>query len=464
MIRLSFSTLLIFLLLGFNLQAQHELNTHFMTGMWQATKTNPAMLPDANIVVALPSFYSSTFSSGFTFDQLVTNQNGQDILDFNNIIPILDEQDNLVSQYFNIDVIGVSLTFDKLNIQAGWDSRAIGYSQYPRDLVDLAWNGNAAFLGELVSLSTPFLLTGFHAFYVGGAYKINNNITVGLRGKLLNGFAELNIDRNRNRLSLLTDEVDYGLTVGSDILLNSSGDIRYNGFDDFTLDYGFDNFSFGNAFSNNFGFAFDLGIQLRFGQFDINASAINLGQLNWKNDVSNLAFTESDNNTFTGLDVLNDFLQGDTVSFDGILDTLENLFVVDSSNNSFTTAIPSEYYLSGKFHLNQTFKFGAMVYLQQFRGELDIAGAINAEAIVNKWFQAGISYAYRHQSYDALGINMAVSLGPVQLIGATDTFIGLINPAGAHSVNFRFGLNLVFDRQLDRVVKEVKTPMSPSFF
>ncbi len=448
--------------------SQHELNSHFMTGMWQATKTNPAMRPDAHIVVALPTFYSSTFNSSFNFDDLVTDQNGSDVIDFNNIIPQLEEEGNVVSQYLNADLIGVSLVFDQLselNVQFGWDTRAIGYSRYPRELVNLAWNGNAAILGEPVRMNTPFVLTGYHAFYVGGSYRINDNITVGARGKLLSGFAELSIPEEQSTLNLTTDEDDYSLTVGSDVRLNSSGDIQYDGLDNIVLDYGFDDFSFGQTFSNNLGYAFDLGIQMKYGPFDINASMINLGQLNWKKDVSNLTFRESDNNTFTGLDVLSSYLRGDSVSLEGVLDSIENLFVVDTTREGFTSKLPTEFYLSGKYHINETFNVGALVYLQQFRGEWDYAAAVNAEAIISKWFQVGISYAYRHQAFDALGLNMALSLGPVQFVAATDTMIGLIQPYGTRSVNFRLGLNLVFDRSYGRApVQEPRTPESPSFF
>jgi len=466
--RLSYIAALILCLSGSAAYAQQELNSHFMTGMWQATKTNPAMRPDANIVVALPTFYSSTFNSSFSFDDLVRNQNGSDVIDFNNIIPQLDEEGNVVSQYVNVDLFGVSLVFDQLsalNVQFGWDTRAIGYSNYPRELVDLAWNGNAALLGESVRMNTPFVLTGYHAFYVGGSYRINDNITVGARGKLLSGFAELSIPENQSTLNLTTNEDDYALTVGSDVRLNSSGDIQYNGLDNIVLDYGFDDFSFGNTFSNNLGYAFDAGIQMKFGPFDINASVINFGRLNWKNDVSNLTFRESDNNTFTGLDVLSSYLRGDSVSLEGVLDSIENLFVVDTTREGFTSKLPTEFYFSGKYHINETFNVGALVYLQQFRGEWDYAASVNAEAIISKWFQVGVSYAYRHQAFDALGLNMALSLGPVQFVAATDTMVGLFQPYRTRSVNFRLGLNLVFDRQHGRYTARAPGPEdAPSFF
>ncbi len=463
MTRLTGLLALSFLFSAPTLFAQQELGSHFMQGMWQATLTNPAMLPDAKVLVALPSFYSSTYNSGFTFNDVVINRDGTDFFDLDGAIPQLKE-DNFIQQYLSVDVIGVALTFDQLNVQFGWSARGIIYNKYPKELVQLVWDGNAQFLGQTVAVGPENILTGYHSFYVGGAYKINDFITVGARGKLLNGVAELSTSNGQTQVDLFSREDDFALTLASNYRLNSSGNIEYNGLDDITLDYGFDDFEFGDAFSNNFGFAFDLGIQIQLGKFDINASALNLGRIRWKSDVSNITFTESEENTFSGLDVVGDFLRSDSVSFDGLLDTLETLLVVDTTRESFNSPLPSEYYISGVYQLNKVFSFGALLYLQHYQKEVFPAFGLSAHARVSKWFQGGITYSYRQRSWDGLGLNMVVSLGPVQLLAATDTFIGLVNPYNTRSVNFRFGLNLAFNRVFEERVSGLDAEANPSFY
>ena len=57
--------------------AQQDLGTPFLSGTWQSTLINPALLPDHKITVALPGFYNNLVVTNVTFDDLVvTDQNG----------------------------------------------------------------------------------------------------------------------------------------------------------------------------------------------------------------------------------------------------------------------------------------------------------------------------------------------------------------------------------------------------
>ena len=52
--------------------AQQEQSLAFMTDVWQSNLTNPALLPDKKIGIALPSLYFNLNSPELTFNSFVT--------------------------------------------------------------------------------------------------------------------------------------------------------------------------------------------------------------------------------------------------------------------------------------------------------------------------------------------------------------------------------------------------------
>ena len=60
------------------------------------------------------------------------------------------------------------------------------------------------------------------------------------------------------------------------------------------------------------------------------------------------------------------------------------------------------------------------------------------------WLNLGASYAFRSETFDNLGINATVKVGPVQVFSVTDNIISALRPKDSHSANVRVGLNLLF--------------------
>jgi hypothetical protein len=434
--------LLAFLLPAIGL-AQQDLGTHFMRGIWQANRTNPALLPDAKVAVGLPGLYNSFYANDLTYNRIIRTRNGQTVLELDEFIDRLEDR-NFLKEYLDVETLSLGLTFGSLHFNIGHTAHAIAYSDYPRELVQFFWQGNAQFVGQTVDIGLNGQVKGYHAFALGFAYQFPEGLTLGMKVKLLNGFGDTSTGKDQEELRLTTSDDVYQLTLDSDFRLNTTGDLQYNGLDDIEYRFAQGNFQVNDLFSSNFGFAFDLGARYQSERWDLAFSLIDLGRISWDRNVVNLSLQGED--TFEGLDAINDLIRDSAVNY-GILDTLESIFAVDSTFEAYRTVLPAGLYLSANYRLSRIFSVGALFYSEFYRGSAFPAFIVSGQARLSKWFQGGITYGFRQRSWDNLGLNAAVSLGPVQIVASTDTFLDLVRPFDADNANFRLGLNLVFTRQ-----------------
>lgn len=434
--------LLSFLLPCFGL-AQQDLGTHFMRGIWQANRTNPALLPDARVVVGLPGVYNSFYANGLTYNRVIQPRNGETVLDLDEFVEELEDR-NFLKEYLDVETLSLGLTFGSLHFNLGHTAHALAFADYPQELAQFFWQGNAQFIGQTVDIGLNGQVKGYHAFAFGFAYQFPEGLTLGLKVKLLNGFGDTSTGKDQDELRLSTSDDVYQLTLDSDFRLNTTGDLQYNGLDDIEYRFAQGSFQVKDLFSSNFGFAFDLGARYQTERWDLAFSLIDLGRINWDRDVVNLRIQGE--HTFEGLDGVNDLIRDSSVNY-GILDTLETIFAVDSTFETYRTVLPAGLYLSANYRLSPVFSVGALFYSEFYRGAAFPAFIVSGQARLSKWFQGGITYGFRQRSWDNLGLNAAVSLGPVQIVASTDTFFDLVQPFDAGNVNFRLGLNLVFNRQ-----------------
>ncbi len=422
------------------LTAQEELGTHLLRGIWQANKTNPALLPEGKFVIGLPGIYNNLNITNITYNDLfVEDANGELVLDIDNAISKLDT-DNRIRENLEVETISLAMRFGNLMLSAGHSVKFNAFLNYPKTLPQLIWQGNAQFLGQSVNFGSDLQLFGYNEFFVGAAVNVTRNLTIGGRAKWLSGFGDVSTDRTR--LNLLTEEEAYQLTLDADFRANSTGSIDYNGFRDFTVNYDFGNFEGNQLFNQNNGLAFDLGAHLRLGRLDLAASILDLGgTINWKENVQN--FSLNGIFPYQGLDVAQDILN-DAESLGNAIDTLLATYDFVETSNAYDTDLPLRYYLSGSYQLNNTWRIGGMFYNENYRGETFTAAAIGGNVQLASWLNVGATYAFRSEKFDNLGVNTNMQFGPVQLITMTDNLLSALRPKDANSTNVRVGLNLVF--------------------
>lgn len=447
--------LLCFLILSISalpLFAQLDLGSHFIRGTWQAHQTNPALLPQQRITISLPNIYGYGEVSGFTLSEVLQENNqGQTLIDVDKAISLLEPQ-NYIRDRVDLGTLGVGFHVGDWYLSFSHQIRQNAYSKYPKELAQLAWKGNVQFIGQEIQIAPRLNIQAYQEFALGLGLQLGENFTIGGRVKLLNGVG--NISSLNHDLRLFTDADVYQLTAKGDYALNSAGtQLQYNGFSDISANLDIATFDWRNNWTNNTGFALDLGARLQLGKLELAASILDLGQINWKQDATQLAIKGE--YTFAGLDIF-PAAWTDSVSFGSIIDTLEARFNVQQTPGAYATALPVYSFLSANLAINDGTSVGILAYGERISDEWFPALALSGQTAILKGLTVGAVYVIRNKRFDNLGVNASLKLGPLQVVAATDNLLTLLRGSDSNTVNGRVGLNLVFGQ----MEKESKKKMS----
>jgi len=420
--------------------AQDELSLHFLPDNIATSRTNPAMIPDSNLVIGLPNVGFNLFHTSGNFNDIFSDSpEGGLKINFDKWIAELSPENELNT---NLEVETVRFFFRKgklgfdLNHEIRFHSTLLYPDSYPR----LIGEGNAQFIGEKVDIGPDLQQDSYHTIGLGLSYQINDKITFAVRPKLLFGIG--NSTTIRKEAFIETSNEFYQTTITTDYQINSTGLLR-NDVDGF--DFEFDNLISG--FSSNLGFALDLGLQFRpTERLAINLSWIDgFGEINWRTNAQ--IFESNETKLFEGVRInFSDILQGDSIDFSGATDTLnfDNLFNFTTREEDYTSELPSNIYFSIAYQLNEKISLHALFLNQNFRSENRQAYSVGAQAQLHKFINIGVNYAYRFESATNIGLNTTLRFGLVQIFAATDNIIHVFQPFAADNVNGRIGLNLVF--------------------
>jgi hypothetical protein len=200
------------------------------------------------------------------------------------------------------------------------------------------------------------------------------------------------------------------------------------------------------CFSNNLGFAIDLGAVYRINQqIRVSASITDLGFIRWKSSILNMSIKPPDEEyyEFSGftIDQFMDFFNnGIRVN----IDTIVNRNLVLKEIKPYTTMLTSKMMLDCYFDLTPSNRF-----ILQFKGyflgkhflpQFTVAynGSFwNAIDVV-------ISYTIMKNSFTNLGVGFGFRMWPIHLYMGTDNVLAAINVFNATKVNATVGLLVDF--------------------
>jgi hypothetical protein len=426
-------------LLTHTIFAQQETGLQFMPTVWQGSKINPAAWPEYKVMVGLPGIHNSLFFSGPTYGDAIREENGMNVFDVDQVLSQLGER-NEVRDQLEIETISAAMRFGKVVVGFHHAFRFNAYFNYPETLPQLIWRGNAQYIGQTIDMSNDIHISSYNEIGLSGAVRLFD-LTLGARVKYLTGIADLSTARND--LSLYTDPDVYQLTLGADYLVNSSALLDYNDYTDFNLNYGFGQIGGAQLFTSNRGFAFDLGAQLDLGPLTLGASVVDLGSIRWTEEVTN--YSAKGEFTYEGLDI-SQALTGDSVTFEGALDTLQEIFQFQQTSEAYTTSLPTKVFLNGQLELGRNWIVGASLMSEFYRGQIYGALGLNGTVRLLPGLTLGASYTLFRDTYANFGLHAAVDLGPVQVFALTDNVLAAFRPNDSRFFQFRTGVNLVFGR------------------
>jgi hypothetical protein len=418
---------------------QQEMGLHFMRNVWQSSLTNPALQPDQRLMIGLGSVAYQLYQPDILLSNyIIKEQDGSKYLDVDGFLANMPDQTHLEGGvYIETLRLGMKLGKWKFGIHHAIVNQSS--ATYPKDLIGLAWQGNAPYIGDTLFIGPDLDITSYNEIVLQGAYSLPK-LTIGAGVKVLSGIHQ--ITSEKTFFSLYTDTDIYQLDVNTDYLVHTSGLIDYMGFKDSTfLPEVNTNTDF--RFTENMGLAFDLGFKYSpTNKLDINASIIGLGgAIKWKKDAR--SYYSNGTYNYAGEDI-QFLLETNSISIDTKLDTIKEIFDFKENSITYSTRLPVSSYISALYRFNDKWQAGALAFIGTYKNVTKTAFSLNGNFLPTQWLSLGASLGYRYKRFDQLGINFALKLGPVQLYGVTDNVITAFSPGKNHITSGRIGINLVF--------------------
>lgn len=418
----------------------------FLKDEFQSTFVNPAFFPEKKWTLALPGFVADGSSSADIGlrELFPKNADGSTSFDVAKLLTKLEDENNTFKATYGLETIGFCLKTGKSAWSLTHSQRTAVEIGYPKNLVDLLWNGNAKFIGQTIEIGPSLDAAAWQEFGLGFSTK-RGPLTLGGRAKMLLGGAAIRTDRTH--ISLYTgDEFQvYQLKLETDYGFQSAGEVlRLD-----TSGLGFDpTVSFPSAkdvSSKNIGFGFDLGGRLKLGEkASISASLLDLGsKIHWKNEAN--YWLSHGTFEYDGVDLPpSTVLNSDSLDLAGKLDSLNDILAFSKTATDFSTTLPTRAYLTGTFSPTEKWLFAA-TFFYQTGGEKESRQALAFAArrtFFKKLLSVGLHYSFDDRSVANLGATVGVRVPFFRIFATSDNVFSSLLPKQSSRVQFRIGASL----------------------
>ena len=417
--------------------AQGELSPFFLPRAMQTSMLNPAATDGCTVSIGImsPSFLVS--HSGFSFGDLIKQTPGQDstYLAVGDLLGQLGDR-NRVQMEMRADLVNVAIGIKGFRLLAGLNTRSRMDFTYPKDLIRLAWNGNAAYLDEALQIGPGLDAMVWQELYAGGQIGISDKIRIGGKLKYLSGLGYATT--SRNNLSWTTNSETYAWRFDMDYQLQTSGldlgDVGQNP----ALEPAFAV----EVFGQNHGFAMDLGLLFKpVDKIELGFSAIDVGMISWKGMARE--YTATGQVEFEGIDV-SPLLRGDSLDLSGLADSLLSGIVIGEREQSFSTALPGRYNITAAFEPMSWLRVSAIAQAEHYRDVWNPALAVGAQVRAGRWLDFGLSWSARNGQWDIIGMQASLKTGPVVTYLMSDHILAPLRQRNAQMAHLRVGMNVQF--------------------
>ncbi|MEM7296758.1 MAG: DUF5723 family protein [Bacteroidota bacterium] len=411
--------------------------SHLGNTTFQNTYLNPALIPDGRIFIGIPVLSGVHFhlNNKVSYNEIFTPEATQTTLDISKIVSNLQGQ-NLFSAHLNVNLfhVGVRTKSGALVSFTGRERIEADFL-YSKEIVDYLWNGNEKYVNEDINVDNIGVKAShFREFGIGFAAPVNEQLSVGLRGKFLIGFADISTPSNFNATLFSSGEAFQLDAQWENASLRTSGLDIYagNSVDGQTIGLGSHLVMNGNT-----GVALDIGATYRLNRYyTITGSLLDVGFISWKENIVNYALNDTTFN-YDGitLDEISDVRQ--TVE-----DSLLNNFETTENNDPYRAWLPLKGYGSWIYHYSKNTDIHVSAGMRLIQRQLKMMYGVGVTHRFGKIFTASVAATKLPQQFFNAGASFAVKGGPVQLYMAADQVINFSVP-DAKAFDFRFGINYV---------------------
>ena len=435
---------------------------HFGGIVPQANLMNPAYQPTAGLYLGLPGIspISAKASIPFSLSDVMWYDSDLD----STITFLHPEADpelfkdkirkrNILSGEVSTNIASIGFRVNKLFFSVDVREKISSNLIIPGDFLTLLLEGNED--GDVFDLSYLGLnLDAYMEWGVGVSWKYSEQLSLGARGKIL--FGQANVSTNSKHMELETSldrwNIESDMTINasipfSDLQINDEGKFDFDNADVNTDDLSTSDY-IKTAFKNT-GLGLDFGAVFKpIDKITLSASIIDLGYIRWSSSVYNLK--QNSSYEFTGINL--DSIDNDEF-LDQFVDTLIDEFDYIPSNDAYTTFLSSKLYLGFNYHVSKRSSFGVVTQSQLYKNRFINQITFSANLYPAKILATSFSYTIQNYSYNNLGFALGSTLGPLNMYFVLDNipivWAREVNdnypiPHKMKDINFKLGLNLVF--------------------
>jgi len=167
-----------------------------------------------------------------------------------------------------------------------------------------------------------------------------------------------------------------------------------------------------------------------------------MGFIDWKYNVYN--FSMNGELDFEGLDISSVIINGDDDIFENFLDSIADIFTISESRSPYRRFLNTRMYIGAEYPIIPELRLGALSRTIFINNRIEKAITLSANADLGNWFSTSLSYSMMNNSFNNLGLGLAIRGGPFQFYIISDNFNAVFNPNTIRSINLWFGMNLVF--------------------
>lgn len=409
-------------------------------------------LPGANLNLSSPLAYSSIFQ----YDTATQKTN----INLNSVLDTLS--DDKLRFGTNIHAVGLGLDLGKLFLTLSTQAKVDLSFGMPSGVVTFLTEGNSNYTGDNVLELLDGNIIAVRAYLegaIGLGYRINDNLTIGARAKLLVGY--LDLSDAGSSLTIRTEPDYSAMTANMDFNLNYTSAI------DISTDSNTNRTSahVRTYMPKNYGLNFDLGARYSTDLFEVSASILDFGPgIHWKDGVKRIVSAREDNSfTFTGVDV-SSVMQGgnlDSTYTQMLIDSLKSLteYKTIDGEGDYWTSIPTKVNLGGMINITQGVSAGLLFHGEFERGIVKVGDVFKtknvgfysrtsllARANIHDWVEvvASASVITSNNHWNWFNPGIGITLTPFRALQLY-TFIDYISNfyiVDAKQLNISFGLNL----------------------
>lgn len=416
---------------------------HLGNGTFQNTLLNPSLIPEGDIFIGLPVLSGIHFnvSSPLSYNDAISKEAGEQIVSRNKVLSNLGAQ-NLTMGHVNINLLQLGFkTKNGALFSFTANERIEADLLYSRDLINFLWNGSQEFVNEKVNFARIGLrATHFREFALGYATPVNEQLTVGLKGKFLMGFFDASTPANAKADLDISGEIFQIDADYSNAMLRTSGLNIYQGDPVNGQDIPLGSHL---AFNSNTGFAIDLAGTYKLNKYyTLTGALLDVGFISWKEDIENHALNDT---TFRYDGVsLRDISDVRQVLEDSLLDN----FKTTENNDPYKSWLPLRAHGSWIYHFSPKTDFYVTVGTRRVQRQFKMMYGGGMTHKFGKVFTASVSATKLPNQFFNAGAAFTLKGGPVQMYMAADQVINFSAP-DFKAFDFRFGMSFVINRKAD---------------